>query len=149
MNVCHHQCAASSWMVQQLPQDNGTSTLTTHQLQVERRESWRANQVDGDFLGGHDWQGPVVGIWPGHRGYTPTLYEKCHGIFNDHRDSGPWFNVSSEGRCFFSQRLGIYDPNLNVHHILPSEQISNTSATFVLPNWGKKNITINCANNGD
>ncbi len=23
--------------------------------------------------------------WPGQRGYTPTLYEKCHGIFNDHR----------------------------------------------------------------
>ncbi len=26
-------------------------------------------------------QQPVVGILPGHRGYTPTLYEKCHGIF--------------------------------------------------------------------
>ncbi len=38
----------------------------------------------------------MVGIWPGHRGYTPTLYEKCHGIFNDHRVSGPRFNVSSE-----------------------------------------------------
>ncbi len=25
--------------------------------------------------------------WPGHRGYTPTLYEKCLGIFNDHRES--------------------------------------------------------------
>ncbi len=22
------------------------------------------------------------------------------GIFNDHRESGPRFNVSSEGRCF-------------------------------------------------
>ncbi len=22
----------------------------------------------------------MEGIWPGHRGYTPTLYEKCHGI---------------------------------------------------------------------
>ncbi len=48
----------------------------------------------------HDWQGTVVGIWPGHWGYTPTLYEKCHGIFNDHRESRPRFNVSSEGRCF-------------------------------------------------
>ncbi len=35
-----------------------------------------------------------MGIWPGHRGYTPILYEKCHGIFNDHRESGPRFNVS-------------------------------------------------------
>ncbi len=28
-----------------LPQDKGASALTTHQLQVERRESHRANQV--------------------------------------------------------------------------------------------------------
>ncbi len=36
---------------------------------------------------------PVVAIWPGHRGYTPTLYKKCHGIFNEHRESGSCFNV--------------------------------------------------------
>ncbi len=42
------------------------------------------------------------GIWPGHRGYTPTLYDECHGIFNDHRESGPRFNVSSERRCFLT-----------------------------------------------
>ncbi len=41
----HHQCAASTWMMRRLPQDNGTSALTTHQPQVERRESHRANQV--------------------------------------------------------------------------------------------------------
>ncbi len=41
----HHQCAASTWMMRRLPQDNGASALTTHQLQVERRESHRANQV--------------------------------------------------------------------------------------------------------
>ncbi len=41
----HHQCAASTWMMWRLPQNNGT----THQLQVERRESHRANQVDGDY----------------------------------------------------------------------------------------------------
>ncbi len=33
--------AAITW-----PQDNGASALTTHQLQVERRERRRANQVD-------------------------------------------------------------------------------------------------------
>ncbi len=27
--------------------------------------------------------------------HTPTLFEKCHGIFNDHSESGPRFNVSS------------------------------------------------------
>ncbi len=26
-------------------------------------------------------------------GNTPTLYEKCHGIFYDYRESGPRFNV--------------------------------------------------------
>ncbi len=30
------------------------------------------------------------------------LYEKCHGISNDHRESGPRFNVLSEIRCFFT-----------------------------------------------
>ncbi len=43
----HHQCAASTWMMRRLPQDNGTSALTPHQLHVERRD--RANQVDGDY----------------------------------------------------------------------------------------------------
>ncbi len=29
-------------------------------------------------------------------GVTPLLfYEKCHGIFNDHRKSGPRFNLIS------------------------------------------------------
>ncbi len=45
----HHQCVASTWMMRQQPQDNGASALTTHQLQVERRESHRANQVNGDY----------------------------------------------------------------------------------------------------
>ncbi len=43
------------------------------------------------------------GIWPGHRRYTPTLYEMCHGIFNYHRESGPRFNVSSERRCLLAE----------------------------------------------
>ncbi len=45
----HQQCAASTWMMRRLPQDNGDSAFTTHQLQVERRESHRANQGDGDY----------------------------------------------------------------------------------------------------
>ncbi len=32
---------------------------------------------------------------------TPLLFFEGHpGIFNNHRESGPRFNVSSEGRCF-------------------------------------------------
>ncbi len=100
----HHQCAASTWMIRRLSQDYGASVLTTHQLQVERRES---QSCGWGLLGGHDWQGPVVGIWPGHRCYTSTLYEKCHGIFNDHRESGPRFNVSSERWCFWQYSVPV------------------------------------------
>ncbi len=44
-----------------------------------------------------------------------------------------YFTITDSSLC-----LGIYDPNQNVHRILPSEQVSNKSATFVLTNWGKK-----------
>ncbi len=36
------------------------------------------------------------------RSNTSTLFERHPGIFNDHRESGPRFNVSSEGRCFLT-----------------------------------------------
>ncbi len=42
-----------------------------------------------------------------HRGYTSTLYEKCHEIFNDHRESGPPFNISSEGRWFLQYSVPV------------------------------------------
>ncbi len=42
----HHQCcAASTCMMRRLPQDNGASALTTHQLQVERRERQSQSSV--------------------------------------------------------------------------------------------------------
>ncbi len=148
--------------VERRERDNQVYTLTTHQLQVERRESHRANQVyaltthqlqverrpsdeanqcmlsphtsyrwrgervietikcmhsphtsyrwRGDremkpisvwgWLGGHDGQRPV-GEFGQDTGVTPLLFfEGHHGIFNDHRESGARFNVSSEGRCF-------------------------------------------------
>ncbi len=93
--------------LRRLPQYNSASVLTTHQPQVERKESHRAKSSGWGLLGGHDWQGPVAGIWPGHRGYIPTLNKKCQGIFNDHRESGPWFNVSSEGRCFLQYSVPV------------------------------------------
>jgi len=84
----HHQCALSTWMMRPQPQNN-CSIHTSYRWRGEReRESDGANSVD--------WWGPMEGMWPGHRGYTPTLYEKCLGIFNDHRESGPQFNVLSE-----------------------------------------------------
>ncbi len=36
----HHQCAASTWMMRWLPQDNGASALTTH-----TSYRWRAERV--------------------------------------------------------------------------------------------------------
>ncbi len=75
----HHQCTVSTWMMQRLPQDNGTSALTTHQLQVERRES-QSQSSGWELLGGHDWQGPVVGIWPGHRGCTLLFTRSAMGF---------------------------------------------------------------------
>ncbi len=84
------------------------TALTTHQLQVERRE--RANQMDGDY-----WEAMIdKGLWREFgqdTGVTPLLfYDECHGIFNDHRESGPRFNVSSERRCSFDS---IVSPSLH------------------------------------
>ncbi len=53
------------------------------------------------------WMGIIRRPWltrasGGNLARTPglhlTLYEKCHGIFNDHRELGPRFNISSERR---------------------------------------------------
>ncbi len=40
--------------------------------------------------------------WPRMPGYTSTLFEGHPGIFNDHREPGPRFNISSEGWCFLT-----------------------------------------------
>ncbi len=49
----HHQCAASTWIMRRLPQDNCASALTSQQLQEERRESHRANQVSCIWIFAH------------------------------------------------------------------------------------------------
>ncbi len=54
----HHQCAASTWMMWQQPQYNGTSVLTTHQLQVERRE--RQSQSSHDSWDQGPWLSPSI-----------------------------------------------------------------------------------------
>ncbi len=68
----------------------------------------------------------------GHRGYTPTLYEKCHGIYNDHRESGPRFNVSSEGQCFWQYYPRHYTGALGPTHTTgwaPPAGLTNTSSS--------------------
>ncbi len=66
-------------------------------LLVERRQSDEANQYMG-MIRRPWWSEANRQIWPGCRGHTSTLFERHPGIFNDHRESGPRFNVSSEGR---------------------------------------------------
>ncbi len=46
-------------------------------------------------------------IWPGCRGYTLLFFEGHPGIFNDHRESGPRFNISSEGRWFLQYSVPV------------------------------------------
>ncbi len=35
-------------------------------------------------------------------GHTSTLFKRHPGIFYDHRESGPRFNVSPEKRCLWT-----------------------------------------------
>ncbi len=78
-----------------------TTAPGSHTSYRWRGERDRANQVDGDY-----WEAMIdKGQWREFgqdTGVTPLLfYDECHGIFNDHRESGPRFNVSSERRCSF------------------------------------------------
>ncbi len=68
-------------------------------LLLERGQSDEANQCMGMIR--RPWGSEANGqIWLGWRGHSSTLFERHPGIFNNHRESGPRFNVSSEGRCF-------------------------------------------------
>ncbi len=58
-------------------------------------------------LGGHDGQRPM-GKFGQDAEVTPLLFFEGHpGIFNDHRESGPRFNVSSKGRCFLQYNVPV------------------------------------------
>ncbi len=59
------------------------------------------------WLGGHDGQRPMVEFGQ-DAGGTPLLFFELHpGIFNDHRESKPRFNVSFEGECFLQYSVPI------------------------------------------
>ncbi len=71
---------------------------TGEERRVERRESPRDNQVDGD-----DYEAMIdKGQWwefGQDTGVTPLLFTRsAMGFLNDHRESGPWSNISSERR---------------------------------------------------
>ncbi len=63
-----------------VPQDNSARALTTHQIQVERRESHRANQVYVDYKEamidkGQWWEfGQDTGV-------TPLLFTRSDMVF--------------------------------------------------------------------
>jgi len=75
-----------------------------------------------------------------------TLYEKCHGILNDHKESGPRFNVSSEGWCSFNS---IVSPSLYwgvrtlTDHMVsaPYTDLTNTSSSSNLVFPGGTDVT--------
>ncbi len=91
----HHQCRASTWMMRRQPYC--ASTPPTHQLQVERRRD-EASQC----------MGMIRRSW--YQGYTSTLFRRTCGICNDHRESGPRFNISSERRCFLQYSVSVTIP---------------------------------------
>ncbi len=87
-------------------------------LLVERRQSDEANQCMR-MIRKPWWSGANGRIWPGCRDYTLLFFEGHPGIFNGHRESGPWFNISSEGRCFLQYSVQ-YSSNLVFPSALPS-----------------------------
>ncbi len=97
--LIHHQCAASTWMMRRQPYC--ARTLTTYQL-IGGEETVMKPISRWGWLGGHDGQRPMGKFGQDAR-VTPLLFFEGHlGIFNDLRESGPLFNVSSEGWCLLT-----------------------------------------------
>ncbi len=85
--------------------DDATAAILCQNAHHTPAYWWRGDRVMKPIsvwglLGGHDGQRPM-GKFGQNSGVTPLLFFEGHpGIFNDHRESGPRFNISSEGRCF-------------------------------------------------
>ncbi len=82
--------------------DDATAAIVCQNSHHTPAYWWRgysdeANQQVLGLLGGHDDHRPI-GKFGQDAEVTPLLFSK--GIFNDHRESGPRFNVLCEGRCF-------------------------------------------------
>ncbi len=81
------------------------------------------------WLGGHYGQRPV-GEFGQDAGVTPLLFFEGHPrIINNHRESGPRFNVSYEGRAFYS----IVSPSL--YRGIRTHTNTSSSSNLVFP-WG-------------
>ncbi len=83
--------------------DDATAAILRQNAHHTPAYWWRGDRVMKPisvwgWLGGHDGQRPM-GKFGQDAGVTPLLFFEGHpGIFNDHRESGPRFNVSSEGQ---------------------------------------------------
>ncbi len=70
---------------------------------------WRGERIKWMGIIRRPWliraSGGKLARTPGLHPYS--FYEKCHGIFNDHRESGPRFNISSERRCFLQYSVPV------------------------------------------
>ncbi len=92
--------------------DDATAAILCQNAHHTPAYWWRGDRVMKPisawwWLGAHDGQRPM-GEFGQDTGVTPLLfYDECHGIFNDHRESGPRFNVSSEGRCFLQYSVPV------------------------------------------
>ncbi len=78
----------------------------THTSLLVDRQSDEANQCM-EMIRRPWWSEANGEIWLRCRGYTSTLFEGHLEIFNDYRESGPRFNMSSEGRCFWQYSVPV------------------------------------------
>ncbi len=86
--------------------DDATAAIVRQTAHHTPAYWWRGDRVMKPisiwgWLGGHDGQRPM-GKFGQDTEVTPLLFRRHPGIFNDHRESGPRFNVSSEGRCLLT-----------------------------------------------
>ncbi len=101
----HHQCVASTM-------NDATAAILRQNAHHTPAYWWRGDRMMKPisvwgWLGGLDGQRPM-GKFGQYAGVTPLLFfEGYPGIFNDHRESGCRFNISSEGRCFLQYSVPV------------------------------------------
>ncbi len=100
--------------------DDATAAIVHQNAHHTPAHWWRGDSVMKSisvwgWLGGHDGQ-RSMGKFGQDAGVKLLFFFEGHpGIFNDHRVSGPRFNVSSERQCFF---YSIVSPSLIDNHSL-------------------------------
>ncbi len=85
--------------------DDATAAIKRQNAHHTPAYWWRGDRVMKPislwgWLGGYDDQRPMGKFGQDARVTSLLFFKARPGIFNDHRESGPQFNISSEGRCF-------------------------------------------------